>query len=451
MPSRLAPENRFLSQPITRLFWANALPMILIMMMSGLLSLVDALFLGRFVGTGALTAVSVVFPVTMLTIAFATLVSGGMSSLLARDLGAAEARAAGAVFARAHGLALLLALGLIAAFALAGGWVTARLAGGDPAIAGMAWTYLAITLGGTPVQFWLGLHGDAMRNEGRAGLMALLSVGVTLANIALNYLLIVELEGGVAGSAWGTIGAQALGLAALVAVRLRGALLPLAALRRFPWWGGWGGILTLGAPMSLGFTGIALVSALVISTLRATSGADYPALVAAYGIVTRLLGFTFLPIMALGLATQSIAGNNAGAGRMDRAGAALRLALAASALYCGAVAALMIGGGAVPGGLFVTDPAVTGRVAGILRPTMALYIVQGPVLVLAMYFQALGLAGRTALLTLARPYLLMPVLIPGLGLTLGAGAIWYAFPLADLCLGTLALMLWWRARVEAPA
>ena len=38
----------------------------------------------------------------------------------------------------------------------------------------------------TPAQFLLGVHGDAWRNEGHAGLMAVLSVGVTLANIALK-------------------------------------------------------------------------------------------------------------------------------------------------------------------------------------------------------------------------------------------------------------------------
>lgn len=449
--SRITTENRFLTEPIGRLFWANALPMMLIMLMSGLLSLVDAIFLGRFVGTAALTAVSVVFPVVMVTIALSTLVSGGMSSQLARYLGARDLPAAEAVFARAHGLALALALGLIALFALAGGPVTARLAGGDTAIADMAWTYLAITLGATPVQFWMGLHGDTMRNEGRAGIMALLSVGVTLANIGLNYVLIVGLQMGVAGSAWGTVGAQALGLAFLVGLRLRGAGLALGALARRPWHGGWRPILTLGAPMSLSFTGIALVSALVIATLRATAGADYAASVAAYGIVMRLMGFTFLPIMALGLATQSIAGNNAGAGLAARTDAVLRLALVTVGAYCALVEAVMIGAGGTLGAAFVTDPEVTGRVAGILRPTMALYVFQGPILVLAMVFQALGRAGRAAALTLVRPFLLMPVLVPVLGFGLGAWAIWFAFPLADTVVALLALALARRGAAERPA
>lgn len=64
------------------------------MLMNGLLTVVDAAFLGHFVGADALTAVSVVFPVIMITIALATLVGGGMSSHIARHLGASKHREA---------------------------------------------------------------------------------------------------------------------------------------------------------------------------------------------------------------------------------------------------------------------------------------------------------------------------------------------------------------------
>jgi len=374
-----------------------------------------------------------------------------MSSLLARSLGARDFAAAEMVFARAHGLALALAGLLILGFLVAGRAIAQRLAGGDPGIASMAWTYMAITIGATPLQFWLGLHGDAVRNEGRAGIMALLSVGVTLANVALNYLLIVRLELGVAGSAWGTVGAQALGLAFLLFLRLRGCLVPLRALVTRRWSGGWGPILTLGAPMSLSFIGMALVSAIVIATLRGTAGTEYAPAVTAYGIVTRLLGFAFLPILALGLTTQSIVGNNAGAGLQARADASLRLALLTVAAYCALVEAVLLGAGSRLGAAFVDDPEVVARVGGIVATIAVLYVVQGPILVLAMAFQALGQAGRAAALTLVRPFLLMPVLVGGLGFGLGAGAIWYAFPLADVIVATLALMLLWSGRRSGTA
>ena len=43
MPTEFSSENRFLTAPTGRLFAANSLPMLLIMTMSGLLNVVDAL------------------------------------------------------------------------------------------------------------------------------------------------------------------------------------------------------------------------------------------------------------------------------------------------------------------------------------------------------------------------------------------------------------------------
>lgn len=169
MSLRQSPENRFLTASPGRIFAATAFPMIVIMVMNGMLGIVDAIFLGHFVGAQAMTATGMVFPVLMLTIALSTLVSGGMSSLLARQLGADERDAANATFAAAHGLALMIASLLIVVFC-AGGWGFAlRIAGSDGPVAEMVWVFLAITILGTPIQFLLGVHADAWRNEGQAG------------------------------------------------------------------------------------------------------------------------------------------------------------------------------------------------------------------------------------------------------------------------------------------
>ncbi len=445
-------ENRFLTASPTRLFVANAAPMMVLMMMSGLQSIVDAAFLGHFVGADALAAVSIVFPVLMVTIALSTLVGGGMSSLLARHLGANERRDAEAVFARAHGLALFLALVLIAAFLAGGGLVTRALSAGRPDIARMAWTYLAVMIFASPVQLLLSVHADAWRNEGRAGLMALMSVGVTLGNVALNYLLIVRLDMGVAGSAWGTALAQGVGLVVLVAWRLRGGgVVPLRALGRSRWTGGWRGMMALGAPVSLSFVGIALVSATVITTLRLTAGPGYADTVAAYGIVTRIFSFTFLPMMAIALASQSIVGNNVGAKLYRRSDAVLRIALGAAFVYCAAVEVTLLSGHRAIGRGFVGDPAVVAQVGEILRPMAAFYLFAGPVLVLALYFQAIGQPLRTAMLTLSKPFALSPLLIVAIGALAGARAIWLAFPLADGAVAVIAVAVALAGRASGDA
>ncbi|WP_267964197.1 MATE family efflux transporter [Rhodovulum sulfidophilum] len=447
-PNRI--ENPFLTRPIGRLFLSNALPMAVVMSMGGLLNVADGIFVGRFVGPQALAAVSLAFPVVMLLTALTTLAGGGMSSLIARHLGAGSRPEAGAVFAGAHGLALAISAVLIAGALAVGPATVLALAAGNATVAEAAQSYLLILILGAPIQFGLGLHADALRNEGRAGQIAMLSVLVNLLNIGTNYVAIVLLGLGTAGSALGTVAAQSLGLALLLLLRTRDRdLLPLGSLWRSSWLSGWGRILSLGLPLCLNFIGMALVAGMVL-LLIGTAAADHATYIAAYGVTTRLLGLAFLPQMAIALATQSITGNNAGAGRMDRAGRALRLAMGSAFLWCLGVALTGAFAGAPLGGLFSGDPAITEAVAAILRPMTALYAITGPVLVLALHFQAMGYPIRTAALTLIKPWLLTPALLVVMNALWGIEGLWLAFPVADAILLVLAVTLVLRTRPIAP-
>ena len=104
--------NPFLTAPVGRLFLSNAVPMAVVMSMGGILAVVDGIFVGHFIGSDALAAVSLAFPVVMVLPALTTLAGGGMSSLMARHLGAGERATAGRVFAGAHGLVLAISVAL---------------------------------------------------------------------------------------------------------------------------------------------------------------------------------------------------------------------------------------------------------------------------------------------------------------------------------------------------
>ena len=82
-----------------------------------LFTLVDAWFLGVYVGAEALTAVTLMFPLFMMLIAMATIVSNGFSSVMARLLGAgAKSSVLGNAFAGAILLSLIFSGILIAGF-----------------------------------------------------------------------------------------------------------------------------------------------------------------------------------------------------------------------------------------------------------------------------------------------------------------------------------------------
>jgi putative MATE family efflux protein len=436
--------NTFTDGPLGTIYVKTALPIIFVMGMNGLLSVADALFLGIYVGPDALAAVTLMFPIYMLIVALSTLVANGMSSLLARSLGATDLEAARSVFAGAHGLAISLGAGLIFLFILFGQQVVLLAAGGSEELAHMGLIYLRITVFFSPLIFVLSVNSDALRNEGRVGFMAAMSLLVSIANIGFNYVLIAILDMGVAGSAYGTAAAQALAFAIIVGFRFFGdTTLRPSILTSHSMHGNWGRMLALGAPQSLNFIGIALGSAAIITSLQWVGSPRYPDTVSAYGIITRVITFAFLPLLGLSFAMQTITGNNYGAALWQRSDASLRMALWVAFFYCALVQAAVT---ILPNQIasaFVDDIAVITEVARILPIMTCTFFLMGPLMMIATYFQAIGFAKRAAILGLTKVYAFAIPLTFLLPIWLGELGIWYAGPLAEIMmLGLTGLVLW---------
>ncbi|MGO4619710.1 MATE family efflux transporter [Ensifer sp. 2YAB10] len=439
-------QNLFLTAPLGAIFLKTALPIIFVMSMNGLLTVVDAIMLGIYVGSEAVGAVTAVFPIFILTVALATLVVSGMASLLARHLGAGRIAEARSVFAGAHMLALTIATALIVLFVVFGERLVLTLTNGPGPLAGMAERYIAIIIFCAPVQFLLAVQSDALRCEGRAGLMAGLSVLVSVANLVLNYVLIALLDLGVAGSATATVLAQVLALGLIALFRLFGRTeLRLSALLRYSPLTGWSRIIALGSPQSLGFIGMALVSVTIMAALQKTAAENYDTTVAAYGIVTRIMTFALLPLLGLSQAMQAIVGNNVGAGLADRAERMLRLGLLVALAYCLTVEVLLVGFARPIGAAFVDSDAVIADVARIMPVMVAMYVLSGPLIMLGSYFQAIGDAGRAAVLGLAKPYLFTMPLVAFYASTFGEPGIWFATPTAEALLLAVAMLVLWQA------
>jgi putative MATE family efflux protein len=440
------PTNTFTDGPLGTIYLKTALPIIVVMGMNGLLSVADALFLGIYVGPEALAAVTLMFPIYMLIVALSTLVSNGMSSLLARYLGAGDLEGARAVFTGAHGLAIGLGACLILSFLFLGRPMTLLAAGGSDVLAEMGLVYLRITVLFSPLLFILSVNSDALRNEGRVGFMAAMSLLVSLANIAFNYVLIALLDMGVAGSAYGTAAAQALAFAIILAFRfwgdtsLRPSTLLHHSLRR-----GWGRILALGAPQSLNFIGLALGSAAIMTALQWVDSPSYGETVSAYGIITRVIIFAFLPLLGLSFAMQTITGNNYGAALWQRSDASLRIAIWAAFIYCLAIQLLVMRFPGQIAGAFVDDMGVIAEVARILPIMTCVFFLMGPLMMVAAYFQAIGSATKAAILGLSKTYVFAIPLTFCLPVWFGEIGVWYAGPLAELMLLALTGLVLWRS------
>ncbi len=197
----------------------------------------------------------------------------------------------------------------------------------------------------------------------------------------------------------------------------------------------------LGAPQSLSFIGIALGSAATIAALQTAGASGYEATVAAFGIVTRVMTFCYLPLLGLAQALQSMIGNNFGAGLWHRSDSTLRAGLVAAFVYCGLAELVLTLFSHQVGFAFVDDPGVAAEVGRILPVIMALYFVAGPLFMVATYFQALGDAARAALLSLAKPYGFFLPLVFLMPVYFGEGGIWLSSPLAELMLLVVTLVM----------
>lgn len=444
-PSR---TNAFTHGPIVRTLLKTALPIILVMSMNGLLTVADALFLGWFVGPEALSAVTLMFPAYMILVATATLVSGGMSSVLARSLGAGQIDSARTVFAGAHGLSLCAGATGILLFLTVGYPSVLAAAGGSEAIARMAYTYLAITIWASPLALVLSVQTDALRSEGFVMQMAGVSLLVSIANIAFNFVLVGVLEFGVAGTAYGTVLAQLLTLCVVIVFRLRsGTVLKPRVLLRYPLTANWRSIAALGAPQSLNFAGIALGSAATFAALQYFGSNGYESTVAAFGIITRIMTFVFLPLLGLLHALQAMIGNNYGAGEFQRSDTTLRLGLLTAFVYSLGTQVVLSVFARPIGFLFVDDLRVVSEIARIMPITVAMMFAAGPLFVVAAYFQALGDAKRAALVSLVKPYFIFLPLLLALPALVGEVGIWLASPVSEgLLLVLTAAILYQCAR-----
>ena len=432
--------NMFLHGSLTALFARTAAPIILIMTINGLYVVADAYFLGVYAGGDALSAVSLIFPGMMMLLALQTLVSSGMASILARHLGAGRRDAARRTFTGAHLLVVAVIAVVYALFFTLGRMVIAAGASGAPAVAGNAELFMTVMVAFAPVSFLLSLNTDALRCEGRLGFMTLVTISATLLNIAFNWLFMGGFGWGVAGSAFGSVLAQTICLATVLVFRLR--IPGVLKLSRPGPVTEWRQMLALGAPSSLGFLGISLNSAAVISNIRIWDTGHYVAVIAAYGVVTRILTFAYLPMMGVSIAFQTIAGNNYGARLMDRTNGSLKLALLITTLYCAAIQLAGMAFAPALGTFFADDATIAAEVARILPWTTAVYMLCGLPVILSGYFQSIGDAGRAGILGLSRTYLFSIPLLFLLPHAFGETGIWMAAPAADIgMLGLIAVVL----------
>ena len=232
---------------------------------------------------------------------------------VARAQGAGEPRTAARLGAQAVWLSLAFGAA-VAALAIAFAPPIVELMGGEGRTADFAVTYLRIASLGLPFAFLaLGAQGY-LRGVADLRTPLVIVIAGNLVNVVLEVLFVYGFGWGIAGSAWGTVIAQAcMGAAFIVVVVARVTRIDLAPrlalARRLLSVGKWIFVRT-----------VALMSAFVLAGAVAARFGD--ASLAAHQIAFQLWVFLALVLDAVAIAGQIIVGRELGAGRPERAYAA---------------------------------------------------------------------------------------------------------------------------------
>lgn len=292
-----------------------ATPAVLVMLMFGLNSVLDAVYIGQLIGEQALAGVSLAFPITQVTLGLGSLGGIGGGVLLSIAIGRGDSDLLRKLPGTCVGIAGLLAL----IYGVAGAGFAEPLVRGMGArsdLEPIAASYLrAHAWGGFAAIAGLTLN-MLLRGEGKMALAALyMGIGLA-ANLILTPLFIAVFDWGVAGAAWATNLGSALG-GVLVWIRFARGRASYPVDPRFIGLGGGlaGRITRLGVPAMIS-SSMGLVQAIVVFNVLSRIGTEQD--IAFFGAAWRVLLFMLTPLFGLMRAFQPVAGINYGADRWDR-------------------------------------------------------------------------------------------------------------------------------------
>jgi len=433
------PENKMGTQPIPKLLFSMAIPIMLSMMVQALYNVVDSIFVAKL-SEDALTAVSLGFPMQNLVIAFATGLGVGINALLSRSLGEHNQKmvnesARQGLFLELCAAALFMLLGFF------GAGTFIRSQSTNPTIVADGITYLKICIGICPFCFVSIFFERMLQATGKTQLSMVAQMTGAVINIIMDPILIFGLLGfpamGVAGAAAATVFGQfcsALTAAVLHFKKNKEIHLTLRGFR--PNGHVIGIILGVGVPSIIMAS---IGSVMTYSMNRILNGFTSTA-VAVFGVYFKLQSFIFMPVFGLNNAIVPIIAYNYGARRPDRMKKTIKLAcvVAMSIMFTGFLLLQLIP--QVFLGFFDASADMLAIGVPALRTISISFLAAGVCIIIGSTFQALGKGIYSMFVSIARQ---LVVLVPVAWLLSRTGvlrAVWWAFPIAEV-MGVLCTTL----------
>jgi putative MATE family efflux protein len=428
------------TKPVGKLLMQYALPAIVAMVASSLYNMIDSIFIGQGVGAMAISGLAITFPFMNLSAAFGAAIGVGSAAFLSVKLGQRDYDIANKILGNNVMLNIIVGImfGVLGLLFLD---PILRFFGASDATLPYAHEYMAIILSGNAItHLYFGLNA-VLRSAGKPRTAMYLTIFTVIINAILDPLFIYTLRLGIAGAAYATILSQTMALAwqwyifsdkrQFLHFDYSKFRIEMPIVRN---------IISIGiSPFAM--NACACLVVIFINNSLMKYGGDMA--VGAYGISNRLCFVFVMVTMGVCQGMQPIAGYNYGAQNYHRMFEVLRLAIITGTLICavGFFIAMLLPEQCAR--LFTTDAELIENSVVAMRYNMGLFLIIGAQMVITNFFQSIGKAKVSILLSLSRQLLILVPLIAILPQFMGLNGIWLSLPLSDGIAALMAYAMLW--------
>lgn len=430
----MQPSNKFNElgeKPVARLLMQYAIPAIIAMTASSLYHIIDGIFIGQGVGPEAIMGLALTGPLMSLTAAFGAMVGVGGATLMSVKLGQKDYETARDILGNVVIMNVVMGL-VLGGVLLAGLDGILRFFGASDVTIQPARDFMTVILVGNVVtHLYLGLNA-LLRSTNRPRQAMYATFGTVLLNCVLAPIFIFVLDWGIRGAATATILAQCIMLGWEIHLFMRPSdpirlerervRVKVNIMKES---------LVIGAPNFL-INLCACMVAIFVTRSMTTYGGDVA--VGAFGVVNRLAIFIVMVVIGLNQGMQPIAGYNYGARQYGRIIEVLKLSviIATGITTFGFIVGTFFPVPCVE--VFAKDsPELIEAAAHGLSIYVMFFPFIGMQIVSTAFFQSIGHAGKSIVLSLTRQliFLLPAILIIPMFVDNKVDGVWYAMPFSD--------------------
>lgn len=429
------------TENVGKLLSKYAIPAIIAMTASSLYNMVDSIFIGQGVGPLAISGLAITFPFMNLGAAIGAMVGVGASTVTAMELG--KKNYAKSCRALSNTVMLNVFFGIIFTIVcLIFLKPILFFFGASENTLPYAYEYMqVILLGNIITHLYHGLN-SVLRASGHPNEAMIATIITVIANIFLDWLFIYPLDMGIRGAAIATVIAQTLPLIYLFKIFLNkneivhfdknDFVFDIKIIKD---------ILAIGLSPFLLNTALCVIIILINNGLKKFGG-DLS--VGAYGIVNRVTFFFTMIVMGITQGMQPIVSYNYGARQYSRVTEALKKAILLAFLT------LTIGfiiGESIPRfvcSFFTADEELLNYSIDGMKIVMATFPIISFPIVIGNFFQSIGKAKKSIVLSLSRQVLFLIPLLLILPNFIGIKGVWLSIPISDIIATILSIIMIYR-------